>query len=447
VPEYCGGDDLRCAEQVFTMTPDGWPQVVPVRYKVIYDPSVCSKAKPCPLLFKIGGGGGCPNNYVDCGDYARRGFVVATVDPFCETSGAYFEFPTESSQFVEVKRRIFDPERAPEINGTPVLELIAGSEYFATGCSHGAFAVASWAFMEEDFPARTFAQSGGFYAYHCAYHQNGLCPKYMEGYDERFFGGYPHSESDPLIIAAHERIELVEHIDSAFVASREFGASWGVDLSPETPMCNDSGRDLCFEEGVGITYAARRLRDVWQRTQPEDAPTGYFFENQRGDCLHCHLDEQQKDCVACFLHHGRGAMAQRCPSCLDYPAGGPVSDCDIDCTDNGCVIGHDGDGGIGGDAGQSDADVGGDGGERDAAVDAGAQPDARVDRDAGLAEDASAARDGNQFDANDEPTPADQSGCGCNTVRTGPLPFLPLVLIALCLRERRRRLRGLGPQG
>lgn len=429
MPEHCGGDDLRCVEQVFVMTPNGWMQPEPVRYKVIYDPSVCSPANPCPLLFKISGGGSCANDYVLSGDFARRGFVVATVDPFCEISASYGGFPTESSQLVEVKDRIFDRQRTPHIGDTPVLDLIAGSDYLATGGSHGGGAVSSWAFLEQDYPARTFAQSGGAFSYHCAYHYGGLCPRYMQQYDELLWGSHPHNDTDPRTYDIHRRIELIEQVDSAFVTSREFGASWGVDTSPETPVCKPNGDADCFEEGMAITYSSRRLRDAWQRAEPLDAPTGFFFENQNGDCVHGYSNAQQLDCVSCFLHHGRAAMASRCPQCLQLPAGGPAGACDIACTPTGgCVIGGHGDGG-----------VGPDGGGHDSGVDAGGEQDGGVDLDGGRRDGGMDAR-GEDADGGNQAPPV-QSGCSCRAAPSGSLSLAAMLLVALCLRLER------GPRG
>jgi hypothetical protein len=85
-----------------------------------------------------------------------------------------------------------------------------------------------------------------------------------------------------------------------------------------------------------MTYSSRRVRDVWQRLEPEGAPTGYFVENHETDCQHCAtVGSPAWDCGSCLLKHGRAGMAEACPECLAYEdeaieSGAEALDCPID---------------------------------------------------------------------------------------------------------------------
>lgn len=353
-PADCGDASLSCIEDYFVMTPNNivsgnltlWEQEEPVRYKIVHDPQICNKNTPCPLLFLISGGGSCADDYshYDLGFYAKQGFVVATIDPYCESSVKWNIYPVETSQFIAVKNRIFNTETSPLIQNYKAYEIIKGTDYSATGCSHGAGSVAQWTLNEKDYPTRIFSQSAVLFSAHCAYH-NVWCKFHQKIFDEGALSywaseeiAWPHDDSDPRWYAAHGAMSAERIITEEFAKNHEVGLSWGIDLTPETPACTDTQFN-CFEEAVGFRYSSLRARDRWKSMEPKEAPTGYFIENTNGDCLHCKLSYEQSLCVACFLKHGRAAMSQECPSCLELSEGGPAPQCDIECNaEQGCLV-------------------------------------------------------------------------------------------------------------
>ncbi len=198
VPTYCGKGQgsLICAEESAIVTPEDWPRDEPVRYKTVLDPAQCSASSPCPLLIAMSDGGSCNDDYERVAAvtrFAKAGFHVVTVDPYCDASEEFYKkrFPSETSQVVFVKNRLFDSSYAFQ-------SAIQGTNYVASGCSHGANVVARLALQEDDYPLRTFVRSG-FMAMHCAYHaaDDGLCPMIASKFDSFYGMTYPHDESDP----------------------------------------------------------------------------------------------------------------------------------------------------------------------------------------------------------------------------------------------------------
>lgn len=302
-PEECP-EGTACAEEVITMTPGDLGYEVPVRLKTIWVDEVCHAGARCPLVVAVSGGGACANDYETpdvLADLAARGHVVVTVDPYCEgTGGATDVILTEIPQLVAAKDHALDHGVAAD--------RIEGRDYHATGCSHGAEAVMVWALMDGDHPARSLVRSAG---------GSGVCA--------RLAGAVCGAEvpetidfEDPRIRALHERADLVAKITAEVAATREVARTWGRNL--EGPVCNGDGSFACSEEGRwGMTYASRRFRDVWERLQPEGAPTGYFVEDEGADCRHCApVGSAAYECGACMLRHGRAGMELACPSCLDY---------------------------------------------------------------------------------------------------------------------------------
>jgi len=421
-PEDCGdpAGTLACREEVFTTTPRGWAWPVPVRVKTVYDPARCTPASRCRLLFLLSGGGKCNDNYEQAETvvaFARAGYAAATVDPYCENTTAFAQWPHETSQIVQA--RAFLRDRSA-LSG-----ILAADPYEAVGTSHGAGLVAYLALREAEFPARTFAMSANA-SPHCAYHAV-LCED-MRNYVDAYWVPFPHDDSDPRIAALHAAVELPDVLTTDIVRSREFGASWGVDLSPESPVCAPDGTHRCYEEGLGFTYGGRRLRDAWRALEDPAAPTGYFFEVQSSDCRHGLGSSAEWDCVRCFLDHGRLGMGTACPACLTLPEGGPSQSCPVTFP-----------------AADADADADPDAradGEADAGTDA--EPDAGSDGDRGdrgvVEDDGGVSTDARA----DTAPPADgTAGCGCRAAGPSAVPrparVVAAFLAAACAVRRSRR--------
>jgi hypothetical protein len=309
-PTWCPGG-LACLEEVITMTPRDFTHEVPVRFKSVYDPAVCTPSSPCPLVFDISGGNKCADDYDSPWSVsaiaAQRLFVV-TIDFYCEGDQDTDNYPTETSQGIAVKDHMFAT--------SPMRDRIAGPDYSATGCSHGAGTVAAWAMQEQqDYPARTWSRSTGG-AGLCGYFAGKYCPL-VAAYYQEFLGLEPDLE-DPQVRAFHETSDLVALITPQVASTREIARSWGMNL--EGPVCTESGGYACNEEGQwAMTYASRRFRDVWEMAEPADAPTGYFVQDIGADCRHCApLDSAAGLCGLCFLRYGRVGMEDQCPECLTY---------------------------------------------------------------------------------------------------------------------------------
>jgi len=372
-PNYCGQKAAWvCKEIVFNMTPSGWGQEVPVRAKVEINPQQCNPSKPCPLLVRSSGGGACGDDYnmhetfID-GDPAGRfgAFVTVSVDPTCQASHDYYQYPHESSQLVAAKSYLLDPATSPTLGAIKLVDLVEGPGYLAIGGSHGAGAVSVMAVLEADYPRRTFAMSSTKFAAHCAYHEGAFCPSVMESFDQENFGTAGHDDANPLISVLNKEINLVDAFTSELAASRELGVSWG--FSTTGAVCDAQGGVVCFEEGMNFTYSGRRARQAWQAVEPAGEPTGYFFENDRKDCSHVSLEADQRLCVACFLRVGRAAMPSTCGECLNpglFPPGPELpTSCAFCCDAQGCTKG-------------ACEVVVGDGGSRDGAVSDGGVPSA-----------------------------------------------------------------------
>jgi hypothetical protein len=318
---------LTCLEEVITMTPRDFPHEVPVRFKSVYDPAVCTSTSPCPLAFDISGGNKCANDYDSpfaVAAIAAQEMFVVTVDLYCEGDQDTKNYPTETSQAIAVKNYMF--------NTSPLKDLITGPDYLATGCSHGAGTVAVWAMREEDHPARTYSRSTGG-AGLCGYFAGEYCPAVAEYYQE--FLGLDVDPDDPKVREFHEDADLISMITPEIASTREIARSWGVNL--EGPVCTESGSYACNEEGQwAMTYASRRFRDVWEMNEPPDAPTGYFVEDHGADCRHCApLNSAAGLCSLCFLRYGRVGMEAECPDCLTYDdptiqRGPPGEECPMD---------------------------------------------------------------------------------------------------------------------
>ncbi len=318
MPQACVGD-LACIEEVLTTTPPGLSHEVPVRMKTVYDPARCTSRTPCPLAIEISGGGNCPNDYGHPDEIATLvalGFVVTTIDPYCEAGVPRFVPEKELPQLIVAKDYIFTQ--------SAVRDRVEGPDYVASGCSHGADAVMIWSLYEEDHPARTFARSatGAGVCGHLAGKVCGFDPQNLD-------------LQSPMIRSIHELSDFVGQITPQVAASREIARTWGVNL--EGPVCNADGSFACQEEGnFPNTYASRRFRTVWERREPAQAPTGYFVEDVSADCQHCAtFDSEAFRCGACLLRHGRAGMQTACPRCLSYEAptidhGGPAELCPLE---------------------------------------------------------------------------------------------------------------------
>jgi hypothetical protein len=330
IPTDCGDSALVCTEETLTVDPTDWPWKVPARLKIVRDPSRCSTAAPCPLVFIISGGGACNDDYARAevvANFAKAGFIAATVDPYCDATDAFYirRFPSETSQLIQVKDHLMAAAH-------PQRSMIAGKTYTATGCSHGANVVARWALQEQDHPARTFVRSG-FMALHCAYH-HGMCDRSRMAWDSLYGLKFPHDDLTPEVHTFHVHEELTHYVTPETAASRELGASWGADTSPSSPVCDSQGSsyDGCYEQGEGFTESGRQMRDAWHAAEDPSRPSGYFFENTENDCQHClDPDDPRFSCIYCFLMHGRAAMASKCPSCLKAFEGKAAAPCAWSC--------------------------------------------------------------------------------------------------------------------
>lgn len=398
---------LTCAEEVIVVTPRDLGREVPVRLKWALDDALCPRGGGCPLLFNISGGNACPDDYADPASMrklAALGFVAVTVDVYCEGDGATLTFPTETSQLIAVKDHLFGA-------GT-YRDRIAGPEYMATGCSHGAGLVLRWALQEEDHPMRTFARSTAL-AGLCAHAAEAVCPAVIEAGLAKL-GVTDLDPESALFHDAHERGYVEPFVTPELVRTREIARSWGKNL--QGLVCDEStGVHRCNEEGLyGVTYSSLRFRDLWQRMEDESAPTGYFVEDHAEDCRHCaNVNSKAFECGACFLQYGRSQMATACPAqCTsfddpDITRGGPAAECPIEA---GWYV--------------------------DPLGDSGADPDSSPDT--------SSADDGDVADAEGDADTATaeserrgDSGGGC----TSGVPVLPgllfLVIVAVVRRPRR----------
>jgi hypothetical protein len=309
-PEDCP-ERLSCLEEVIAVVPTDFPHRVPVRFKSVYDPKLCTPSHPCPLLFDVSGGGKCADDYTSGASvFARAGFLAVTVDLYCEGDDDTREFPTETSQLIAVKDHMFFASR--------LKRLVAGPEYFASGCSHGAGTVLAWSLREPDYPARTYARSAGIDP-HCGLHAGKFCPVIAERLERQIvelLGAHDHE--DPRAREMHEKHTHVEMATPEVVSSRQLALSWGINL--EGPICHDDGNPACNEEGLwAMRYGGRRLRNHWLALEADDHPTGYFVEDHGADCRHCAAPSSPAfRCGLCLLVHGREGMRAECPECLDY---------------------------------------------------------------------------------------------------------------------------------
>lgn len=328
-PAFCPAG-LMCLEEVITTTPRDFTHPVPTRFKTVYDAALCSAGSPCPLLFDISGGNECADDYQTTGSviyFAQDGFLVVTVDPYCEGDADTSPYPTETSQFVAVKDHL--------MTASVLSSLILGTEYSATGCSHGAGAVTVWALHEEDHPARTYARSPGLDSL-CAFSSEVVCPDVLAYREEMIVELIGSLDlEDPLVQAFHARGASADQLTAEITATRDLAISWGVNLVGD--VCRVDGGYNCHEEGLwGMNYGARRFRDVWHRLEPAGAPTGYFVEDRGEDCRHCApVGSAAFECGACLLRNGRVGMEAACPECLDHddPDIGPgraAEPCDLD---------------------------------------------------------------------------------------------------------------------
>ena len=381
-PDYCP-EGLTCLETVYNLLPRAYTREIPVRFKTVFDPLLCSAATPCPLLFALQGGGACSNDYAMPSDLipmASYGFIIVTIDPYCEASGETFVPETEVSQFDSVKEVV--------LSFHPYTSHIASGEFAATGCSHGAEAVLLWAMTEDDPPVRTFIRSAGV---------AGFCPA-VAG---KICGVQGGTDSLPVDIEStaaqeyHAATDAVGMISHAITREIEMARSWGVNL--EGPLCPEAGELGCKEEGLwGMTYASRRFKTVWQAYESAESPTGYFVEDVGADCRHCAPPGSVAfECGMCLLMHGRTAMELECPDCLLYSddsiqEGGEAEACPLEASWYEDPLEN-----------LPDPDAG----TQDAGSDA--EPDG------------------------DTITPGGSTGCTCTTHGTAPLPFSALLLMAL----------------
>lgn len=402
-PTFCPAG-TTCIEEVIHVTPRDYPHEVPVRMKSVWDDAVCTPSSPCPVLFDVSGGNACPDDYDGPAAVAAlvaAGFVVVNVDFYCEASDLWHAFPNETSLLIAAKDHVFD--------GGAARERIAGTDYLASGCSHGAGTVTQWSLSEADHPARTYARSTGS-AGLCASAAGVVCPAVTQAAVERF-GVASIDEvdlEDPAVRAVHERADLVGAVTEELTRTREYARSWGV--NSEGPICRADGSFACNEEGQwGMTYASRRFRDVWERAQPADLPSGYFVEDRGADCRHCAPPSSEAfRCGVCMLRVGRPAMEAACPECLGYDdptieRGPPGELCPIEASWYVDPLAPGA-----------------------AEVDAGPEPDAGPGVDGGTAPDAGSG-----------------GGCGCRVDRPGAVPLeLALFLLGwLSLRRREPRRR------
>jgi hypothetical protein len=397
--EYCPEGSV-CFEETFFYVPRTFTHQVPVRFKTIYDPLLCSETNPCPILFAIQGGSACNNDYAmpsDVVPMVEQGFLVVTIDPYCEGNGNTFLPETEVSQFVAVKDHMYDFSTASS--------MILDENYLATGCSHGAEAVMIWAMREPDHPARTFARSAGVSGY-CAKVSGNLCGQP---------GGTENLQIDIESTEAIEHMadtDVVGMISTQVVSTREIARSWGVNT--EGPVCPSAGVAGCMEEGFwGMTYGSRRFKTVWQAYENPAAPSGYFIQDIGDDCRHCAPpDSEAFRCGMCMLYHGRQNMEAECPKCLTYEdptieIGQEGESCPIESTWYEDPIEN-----------LPNQDAGIADGDTDGEIDTDAQPD-----------------------SGDEPTTS-SSGCSCRTSTPNShknFPLFSMVFASLLLIRRYRK--------
>lgn len=329
-PTHCPAG-LTCQEEVLTITPTGFTHEVPVRFKSIYDSSLCSVAKPCPLLFDVSGGNDCADDYqspASVARFAKAGFFVVTGDAYCEADSSTQPYPTETSQYIAIKEHVRSK--------SPLKGLIKTGPYHASGCSHGAGMVTVWMLHEADHPTRTYARSPPLDGL-CVHANLVTCPAVHAEREAAVAETQGRSTID-WEHASVKKLQAViaapEHISAEIARSREFALSWGINLSG--PVCNADGSFACNEEGQwGMNWSARRFRDTWTKREPKGQPTGFFVEDHNKDCQHCApTDSQAFACGLCLLRHGRAGMATECASCLDYSGseiepGAAAGTCDI----------------------------------------------------------------------------------------------------------------------
>jgi len=304
---------LTCLEEVIDLVPTGFPHRVPLRMKSMVDPSACTSNSPCPMLLVVSGGGTCADNYAPRETveyYARDGFVAVTVDLYCEGDTDFSVYPMETSQLVAAKNHV--------MSSSPLAPLIDGPNYSATGCSHGCGSVTQLMMFEEDYPQRTFGNSCSLDWILCAYAADALCPATEEYLEQRIIDAIGSLDWEHPFAQQNYAQSGVSVLTPHTAATREFAAAWGLNLQGD--LCTAEGGSTCFEESMwGMTYSSRRIRDLWQRLEPRDAPTGYFVENHEADCKHCaSVGSPAFACGACLLKHGRLGMEQACPECLSY---------------------------------------------------------------------------------------------------------------------------------
>ncbi len=349
-PEYCGADlgaNTVCDEKVATADGDdleeiGWD--VPVRYKIIYDDTVCTTNDPCRVVFALSGGGGCADNYPRQDDLINRlveldtgtepGLAVVAVDPICWAFG-FSSYPDEITQVLAVKAALASSVNFVDVSG----------EYYATGCSHGANNVLDWGILNEaepasDRPDRVFVRSPSDHGEHvdCEYHTS-WCGVRQRLYDEVHFGddgitcqdagGWEHDHEVTCIGDFFEnQVAWIEPLDSTLTANVEVGRSWGAVISPNT-ACDGANPSniLCPEVGgFAATDGGRQFRDAWRSLEPSPGQTGYFIENRENNCQHCSLTSDQLDCVVEYLEGGRSSLSAGCIS-EDVVPGVAAEDC------------------------------------------------------------------------------------------------------------------------
>lgn len=345
---YCGTRQTAvCEEHVATALAEDLDTVawnLPVRYKILYDQGECTSLNKCRVVFAVSGGGPCPDDYpsasdgvldeilaVDSSQPSGSELAVVVVDPICWIPG-FSGYPDEATQFVAVKDHI-------AANHSDLLDL---TEFYATGCSLGAGSVINWtvrdSIPEADRPKRTFARSASGIGAHvdCVYHET-WCGVKQEGFDKGVFGEggragcdlinpWEHPHLDPCVLdyLRHEdRDPFIELVNDNLVGhgagqdAREIGLSWGANTEDEvcnvpTPPSQDPSGILCIEEGgFAATDAGRQFRDKWRQVEGDlqlDPKTGFFIENDSGDCIHCGLTPVQRQCLAKYLEGGRARL-------------------------------------------------------------------------------------------------------------------------------------------
>ena len=305
----------HCEEHVLDVQPGLLGFDVPLRLKAVYDPQQCQANAPCPLLIAVQGGNSCANDYASPAELVpmvEAGFFVVTPDPYCEGAGRTRLYREELDQMLATKDYAFETWS----------ELLTPNMYGATGCSHGADMVQIWALHDPDHPDRTFVRSAA---------GSGLCARIA---GEICGATVPPNVDVSDLQEMHEVSDFVGMIDEQNTADREIARTWG--RAFDDMPCGPDGSVLCWEEGqLGVTYASRRFRDVWEARQPADAPTGWFAADISGDCRHCaEPGSEAFECGLCLLKEGRSGMAVACPDCLtntsDIDGGWDAEACPLD---------------------------------------------------------------------------------------------------------------------